>query len=70
MNLTVQFNDFQMLQELEEKGKDFLELVRGCLEREGRLEQAVSVTSSGDAEELDEGRNEGEDGVVGAVSSD
>lgn len=70
MNLTVQFNDFQMLQELEEKGKDFLELVRGCLEREGRLERAVSVISSRDAEELDEERNEGEDGVVGAVSSD
>ncbi|KAE9401275.1 hypothetical protein BT96DRAFT_1018237 [Gymnopus androsaceus JB14] len=33
----LQFNDFRMLQELEEKGKDFLVLVRGCLEREGRL---------------------------------
>ncbi|KAJ3893641.1 hypothetical protein GG344DRAFT_63576 [Lentinula edodes] len=33
----VQFNDLRMLQELEEKGNSFLEYVKICLEREGRL---------------------------------
>ncbi|KAH7871067.1 uncharacterized protein C8R40DRAFT_611123 [Lentinula edodes] len=43
----LQFNDLRMLQELEEKGNGFLEYVKTCLEREGRLKSDQSQDETG-----------------------
>jgi hypothetical protein len=42
----VQFNDFRMLEELETQGASFLQYVRRCLIREGRLAEDVSERDS------------------------
>ncbi|KAF9072592.1 hypothetical protein BDP27DRAFT_1320219 [Rhodocollybia butyracea] len=56
----VQFNDTRMLQELEERGNGFLEYVKECLDREGRLRAHEEREKEHDerGEERDERREE------------
>jgi Ran GTPase-activating protein (RanGAP) involved in mRNA processing and transport len=77
----VQFNDMRMLQELEERGNGFLEYVKECLGREGRLrehkereeehgereERREESEESEEEEEEEEGREQGQNAATADI---